>query len=111
MLLDEERLADQCKAPAPALPGNYIDQNFDTYSVEYTFADGAKLYLQGRTMSGAQNEFASLPTARAAPRSSPRTPCPSAAASPRPRTRLNNADVTWRCMRDEPDPYSSSGTT
>jgi predicted dehydrogenase len=25
--------------------GNFIDQNFDTYSVEYTFADGAKLLL------------------------------------------------------------------
>ena len=27
--------------------GDYIDQNFDTYSVEYTFADGTKL-LPGR---------------------------------------------------------------
>ncbi len=32
--------------------GNNIDQNFDTYSVEYTFADGAKLFLEGRTMTG-----------------------------------------------------------
>ena len=39
--------------------GNYIDQNFDNYSVEYTFADGAKLFLEGRTMPGCQNEFAS----------------------------------------------------
>ena len=28
--------------------GNAIDQNFDTYSVEYTFADGTKLLLEGR---------------------------------------------------------------
>ncbi|MBL8849236.1 MAG: Gfo/Idh/MocA family oxidoreductase [Planctomycetaceae bacterium] len=39
--------------------GDYIDQNFDTYSVEYTFADGAKLYLEGRTMIGAESRFAS----------------------------------------------------
>ncbi len=36
----------------------YIDQNFDTYSVEYTYADGTKLYLEGRTMSNCHNEFA-----------------------------------------------------
>jgi predicted dehydrogenase len=30
----------------------YVDQNFDHYSVEYTFADGAKFYLEGRTISG-----------------------------------------------------------
>src|SRR5262249_24737559 len=39
--------------------GNYLDQNFDTYSVEYTFADGAKMFLEGRTMSGCHQEFAS----------------------------------------------------
>src|SRR5262249_53202320 len=27
-----------------------VDQNFDTYSIEYTFADGAKLFLRGRTI-------------------------------------------------------------
>jgi predicted dehydrogenase len=31
----------------------YVDQNFDSYSVEYTFADGAKLYMDGRCMVGA----------------------------------------------------------
>jgi len=28
----------------------YVDQNLDTYSVEYTFADGAKMYMDGRCM-------------------------------------------------------------
>ncbi len=40
--------------------GNNIDQNFDSYSVEYTFADGAKLLLEGRTMAGCAGEFASF---------------------------------------------------
>jgi predicted dehydrogenase len=39
--------------------GNSIDQNFDNYSVEYTFADGAKLFLYGRCIDGCHNEFAS----------------------------------------------------
>jgi predicted dehydrogenase len=38
---------------------DYIDQNFDTYSVEYTFDDGTKLFLNGRTMPGCHDEFAS----------------------------------------------------
>jgi predicted dehydrogenase len=39
--------------------GNWIDQNFDNYSVEYTFDDGTKLFLEGRCMDGTHNEFAS----------------------------------------------------
>ncbi len=39
--------------------GDCIDQNFDTYSVEYTFDDGSKLFLEGRNMPGCHQEFAS----------------------------------------------------
>ena len=39
--------------------GNFIDQNFDSYSVEYTFGDGSKFLLEGRSMDGCQQEFAS----------------------------------------------------
>ena len=39
--------------------GDAVDQNFDTYSVEYTFADGTELLLNGRTMAGCHSEFAS----------------------------------------------------
>jgi hypothetical protein len=39
--------------------GAYVDQNFDTYSVEYTFLDGSKLFVGGRCMDGCSNEFAS----------------------------------------------------
>ncbi|MDZ4849059.1 MAG: Gfo/Idh/MocA family oxidoreductase [Pirellulaceae bacterium] len=38
---------------------DYVDQNFDTYSVEYTFDDGTKLFLNGRTIPGCHQEFAS----------------------------------------------------
>ncbi len=39
---------------------DHIDQNFDSYSVEYTFGDGTKLYLNGRNVAGCQQEFASF---------------------------------------------------
>ncbi len=32
--------------------GDNVDQNFDNYSTEYTFADGAKLFFYGRCMNG-----------------------------------------------------------
>ncbi len=38
--------------------GDKIDQNFDTYSIEYTFGDGTKMSVEGRTIPGCQNEFA-----------------------------------------------------
>ncbi|MCD6393316.1 MAG: Gfo/Idh/MocA family oxidoreductase [Planctomycetes bacterium] len=37
----------------------YVDQNFDTYSVEYTFADGSKFFMDGRCMAGCKNIFSS----------------------------------------------------
>lgn len=40
--------------------GEMVDQNFDTYSIEYTFADGTKLMVDGRTMPGCKTEFASF---------------------------------------------------
>ncbi len=39
--------------------GKFVDQNFDTYDVEYTFADGSKFFMQGRNMVGCHQEFAS----------------------------------------------------
>lgn len=38
---------------------DYVDQNFDSYSVEYTFADGAKLLMDGRNMIGANAIYSS----------------------------------------------------
>jgi len=40
--------------------GKNIDQNFDTYAVEYTYADGAKLLFNGRNMPSCEESFASF---------------------------------------------------
>lgn len=37
----------------------FLDQNLDTYAVEYTYPDGTKLFYNGRAMSGCHDEFAS----------------------------------------------------
>ncbi len=40
--------------------GDALDQNFDTYDVEYTYPDGTKLFYQGRNMDGCENAFCSF---------------------------------------------------
>jgi len=37
----------------------YIDQNFDTYSVEYIFADGCRFLMDGRCMAGCNDIYSS----------------------------------------------------
>ena len=40
--------------------GNYVDQNFDTYSVEYTFADETKFIMDGRCIPGCTDIYHSF---------------------------------------------------
>lgn len=37
----------------------YVDQNFDTYSVEYTYPDGTKFFFDGRCITGCQKIYSS----------------------------------------------------
>jgi len=37
----------------------YVDQNFDTYSVEYIFADGCRFLMDGRCMAGCHDIYSS----------------------------------------------------
>jgi len=37
----------------------FVDQNFDNYSVEYTFPDGTKMYFDGRCVNGAEGIYSS----------------------------------------------------
>jgi predicted dehydrogenase len=85
--------------------GDFIDQNFDTYSVEYTFADGAKLFLEGRCIEGCKKEFASYAhgtKGSAIISAAGHTPC-------RCRTFKNQVmkseNIIWRCPNHEPNPY------
>ncbi|MHC4323076.1 MAG: Gfo/Idh/MocA family protein [Planctomycetota bacterium] len=37
----------------------YVDQNFDTYSTEFTYADGTKFIMDGRCIPGCKENFSS----------------------------------------------------
>jgi hypothetical protein len=39
--------------------GDAVDQNLDTYAIEYVYADGTRLFFNGRNMTGCHDEFAS----------------------------------------------------
>jgi predicted dehydrogenase len=87
--------------------GNAIDQNFDSYSVEYTFADGAKLFLEGRTMPGCTSEFASFAhgsKGSAVVSSNSHTPARSRIYKGQHLGSKEHLVWSWP-QKDEPDPY------
>ena len=85
--------------------GDNVDQNFDNYSVEYTFDDGAKLFMYGRTMPGCHDEFASYAHGSkglAVISSNSHTPAKSRLYKGQ---KVDNANIIWKGPKDEPDPY------
>jgi predicted dehydrogenase len=85
--------------------GNAIDQNFDVYSVEYTFADGTKLLLEGRNMDGCHNEFASYAHgSKAAAVISTSGHSPARCRIFRGQN-INRTDLAWAYRQPEPSPY------
>jgi predicted dehydrogenase len=85
--------------------GDYVDQNFDNYSVEYTFDDGVKLFFYGRTMAGCKDEFATYAHGSkglAVVSSASHTPARSRIFKGQ---NIKSEDLVWRGPKDEPDPY------
>jgi predicted dehydrogenase len=86
--------------------GNYIDQNFDVYSTEYTFADGAKLFLEGRLIAGCHQEFASYGHgAKGSAVISSNSHWPSKARIFKGQKLGSKEDVVWDCGKENNDPY------
>ena len=88
--------------------GNNIDQNFDVYSVEYTFADGARLFLEGRYMPGCEQPFASYAhgtKGSAIISSHSHFPTRARIFKTQNCDLRNKKDVTWKFDKDEPIPY------
>jgi predicted dehydrogenase len=88
--------------------GNYVDQNFDTYSTEFTFADGAKLFLEGRTIPGCHGEFSSYAhgtKASAVISQSGHTPARCRIYKGQKINSRVKEDLLWRYPPREPDPY------
>jgi hypothetical protein len=93
--------------------GDNVDQNFDNYSVEYTFADGAKLFLYGRTIDGCYGRHSSLAHGTKG------SAIISEAGHAPSRCRLfknqdaglmgkiGNDNVLWKCKDPESNPYQN----
>jgi predicted dehydrogenase len=86
--------------------GDKIDQNFDSYAVEYTFDDGAKLFMNGRVMPGCHDEFASFAhgsKGSAVISQSSHTPARCKIYKGQNMTKDN---LIWSFNRPEPNPYA-----
>ncbi len=85
--------------------GTDVDQNFDVYSMEYTFEDGTKLFVDGRTVPGCHGEFASYA------HGSKGVAVISSAAHAPAKSRIYNghnlvkANQTWAYPQPESSPY------
>ncbi|MFO1064647.1 MAG: Gfo/Idh/MocA family oxidoreductase [Pirellulales bacterium] len=85
--------------------GDTVDQNFDSYSVEYTFGDGTKLFLNGRTIPDCHNEFASYAhgtKGSAVISTAAHTP---AKCKIYKSQKFAKDQVSWQYPPDEPNPY------
>jgi predicted dehydrogenase len=84
---------------------DWVDQNFDSYSCEYTFADGAKLYFEGRNMTGCDGEFATYAhgtNGMAIVSTAGHLPAKSRIFR---KQRIKSEDLRWSAPQPEPDPY------
>ncbi|MBZ5565447.1 MAG: Gfo/Idh/MocA family oxidoreductase, partial [Acidobacteriia bacterium] len=86
----------------------YVDQNFDTYSVEYTYSDGTKLFFDGRCIKGCEEIYASyLHGTKGMGIASKRGDCgqPSSLFN----GQMTTADMIWESQvnPEEQDPYQN----
>jgi len=90
--------------------GNAVDQNFDVYSTEYTYADGTKLYMEGRTIPGCYQDHSSyLHGSKCAAVVSERGHSPARSRIFKAQN-FNESEVVWRWgdrSRPEPNPYQT----
>lgn len=86
--------------------GDYVDQNFDTYTTEFTFPDGTKMILEGRTMAGCHSEFATyVHGAKGSAVVSQAGHLPSRARIYQGQNMTKRSDVVWAAAQPEPNPY------
>lgn len=82
-----------------------VDQNFDSYTVEYTFADGAKLMLEGRYMPGCDSEFASYAQGTKGSALISKDGHSPAHCRTFKGQSFGASDISWKFSRREPNPY------
>ncbi len=85
--------------------GDSVDQNFDNYSVEYVYPDGARLFYDGRNLDGCENAFSSFAhgtKGSAVITTSSHTPGKVRTYKDQNMAREN---LIWRFPQPEPSPY------
>ena len=84
---------------------NTLDQNLDTYSVEYTYPDGTKLFYYGRAMDGCKGAFSSyaLGTTGSAVIST-NSHHPGKVRTYKGHN-MSRENLIWRVPQPEPNPY------
>jgi len=82
-----------------------VDQNFDSYSMEYTFEDGTKMFVDGRTVPGCHQEFASyIHGSKGVGVISTSGHSPAKCRIYKGHN-LDKANLTWACPEPEQNPY------
>lgn len=84
--------------------GDHVDQNFDHYSVEYTWKDGTKLFLEGRNITGCYSDHSTLvhgSKGLAVVSASGHMPARSAIYKGQSR----DSEIAWHGPKNEPNPY------
>ena len=85
--------------------GENVDQNLDTYGVEYTYPDGTKLFYDGRQMPNCYNEFASYAHGtKGAAVISTSAHTPGKVRTYKGHNMLDN-ELLWAFPQPEPNPY------
>ena len=84
---------------------DWVDQNFDAYSTEFTFADGTKFFFESRNIEGCHGEFATY-----AHGTKGLALVSSAGHSPAKckifkGQRIKTEDIVWAFPQPEPNPY------
>lgn len=86
--------------------GDMVDQNFDNYNVEYTFSDGTKLFLRGRTIPGCSLKFASFAHgSKGSAVISTSGHIPAKSRIYKGYDMENKDDIVWAYPQPEPNPY------
>lgn len=90
---------------------DHVDQNFDSYTTEFTFKDGVKMFLEGRTMAGCHSEFATyVHGSKGSAVVSQAGHHPSRARIYKGQDLTNKDNIVWSCAQPEPNPYDLEWT-
>jgi predicted dehydrogenase len=88
--------------------GDAVDQNFDTYTVEYTYPDGTKLFLYGRSINGCYEKMASYGHGtKGSAIISFRSHTPGRCQTFKGQDVTKNDDRIWAFPQPEPNPYQN----